>query len=89
VIEAEDFDDKTSKLECLEGERATFRDAQFKDAKERVLKNFEVQYISHLLRELDGNVSLAARTAGLERQSLQYLIRKHQITVDQFRNRAK
>ncbi|MGD8366228.1 MAG: sigma-54 dependent transcriptional regulator [Desulfobacterales bacterium] len=88
-IEAEDFDAENTKLDCLEGERATFRDARFKEAKERVLKNFEVQYISHLLRELDGNVSLAARTAGLERQSLQYLMRKHRISADQFRNGAK
>jgi DNA-binding NtrC family response regulator len=79
----------TAKLECLEGERPTFRDAQFKEAKERVLKNFEVQYIRHLLRELDGNVSLAARTAGLERQSLQYLMRKHGIHADPFRQSAK
>ncbi len=88
-IDAEDFDDQTAKLDCLEGERATFRDAQFKEAKERVLKNFEVQYINHLLRELEGNVSLAARTAGLERQSLQYLMRKHGIAADTFRKSAK
>jgi DNA-binding NtrC family response regulator len=89
VIEADDLVGDTAKLECLEGERATFRDAQFKEAKERVLKNFEVQYIRHLLSELDGNVSLAARTAGLERQSLQYLMRKHGIHADPFRRSAK
>ncbi len=88
-IEADDLDSDSTRLDCLEGERATFRDAQFKEAKERVLKNFEVQYIRHLLRELDGNVSLAARTAGLERQSLQYLMRKHRITAGQFRSGAK
>jgi DNA-binding NtrC family response regulator len=88
-IDAEDFDAETTKLECLEGENATFRDARFKEAKERVLKNFEVQYIRHLLRELNGNVSLAARTAGLERQSLQYLMRKHRITANPFRKSAK
>jgi DNA-binding NtrC family response regulator len=91
-IDPGDFDFQTTKmdcLDCLEGERATFRDAQFKEAKSRILKNFEIQYIRHLLQELGGNVSLAARTAGLERQSLQYLMRKHNISGDQFRNPAK
>ncbi|MEJ2096439.1 MAG: sigma-54 dependent transcriptional regulator [Deltaproteobacteria bacterium] len=92
LIEDEDFDFQTNKadcLDCIESEHATFREAQFKEAKNRILKNFEIQYISHLLEELGGNVSLAARTAGLERQSLQYLMRKHNISAEQFRNPAK
>jgi DNA-binding NtrC family response regulator len=88
-IESEDFEAENMRADCLEHERDCFHDTPYKEAKDRILKNFEVRYITHLLDSLSGNVSLAARTAGLERQSLQYLMRKHGITADRFRNGAK
>jgi DNA-binding NtrC family response regulator len=89
LIEPGDFMAETARVDCLEQEKATFRDAPYKEAKEKIVKNFEVRYITHLLDSLDGNVTLAARRAGLERQSLQYLMRKHGIAADRFRPSAK
>jgi DNA-binding NtrC family response regulator len=89
LIEPGDFEAETVRVECLEQEKATFRDAPYKEAKDKILKNFEVRYITHLLDTLNGNVTLAAKRAGLERQSLQYLMRKHDITADRFRHSAK
>jgi DNA-binding NtrC family response regulator len=52
-------------------------DRPFKQVKQEVVREFEVQYIADLLRRCDGNVSQAARHAGIERAYLQRLIRKH------------
>jgi DNA-binding NtrC family response regulator len=42
-------------------------------------------YLSALLREFNGNVSRAAARAGLERESLHRLLRRHGISADAFR----
>jgi transcriptional regulator with GAF, ATPase, and Fis domain len=88
-IEPGDFMAASARADCLEQEKASFRDAPYKAAKDKVVKNFEVRYITHLLDSLNGNVTLAAKRAGLERQSLQYLMRKHGIAADRFRQSAK
>lgn len=69
----------------LEDSCSTMLDGEYKEAKKRVLDRFDVQYIIHILQECDGNVTLAARKAGLERQSLHYLMRKHDIDANSFR----
>ena len=45
----------------------------------KILTAFNVEYITRLLRRTEGNVSLAAQTAGIERQSLQQLMKKYGI----------
>lgn len=89
LIEPEDL-----KIEPATGLRpeegnAFYHSLPFKEAKHCIIKGFETQYITHLLETLNGNVSRAARAAGLERQSFQYLMRKHHIRADEFRNRLE
>ncbi|MFU8803710.1 MAG: sigma 54-interacting transcriptional regulator [Bradymonadaceae bacterium] len=48
----------------------------FKDAKNRLVEEFEVEYWSRLLERTDGNVSKAARIAGVHRKSVEYILKK-------------
>lgn len=50
--------------------------AKFKAAKAR----FEVEYVSELLKRHNGNVSAAAKAAGVDRKTLYYLLNKHHIS---------
>ena len=61
-----------------EQSRQTFTaDVPFKDAKQQLISEFEQAYITDLLRRHNGNISQAARSAGIERAYLQRLIRKY------------
>ena len=51
----------------------------FKDAKDALIEEFEKQYLIDLIERHDGNVSRAARTAGMDRKSITRLLKKHQI----------
>jgi DNA-binding NtrC family response regulator len=57
----------------------------FREAKARVIADFEREYLRDLLRRSRGNVSLAARWAGKERSRFNRLIRKYQLSVGEFR----
>jgi len=54
-------------------------DRPFKTAKQEVIREFEMHYITDLLKRYDNNVSQAARHAGIERAYLQRLIRKYDL----------
>lgn len=54
-------------------------DRPFKDAKNSLVTGFEKEYVEDLLARHDGNISRAARQAGIERAYLQRLIKKHGI----------
>lgn len=67
------------------------RNAEMTDmrsAKNRVIMHFERTYLSELLFQCTGNISRAARIAGKERRSFQRLLRKHNLTGEDFRHRA-
>jgi transcriptional regulator with GAF, ATPase, and Fis domain len=51
----------------------------FKEAKGRVISDFESRYIETLLREHNNNISLASREAGIDRKHFKELMRKHGI----------
>ncbi len=53
--------------------------ATFVDAKAAAVSQFEVRYLSDLMRRAHGNVTFAARLAGTERRYLGKLLKKHQI----------
>jgi DNA-binding NtrC family response regulator len=55
--------------------RVNFEDP-FKDVKDRLVSEFERRYFSRLLKRTEGNVSKAARIAGIHRKSLEYLLRQ-------------
>ena len=57
--------------------RAAERDLPFKEAKERLIDGFERDYLKGLLERCEGNISRAAREAGIDRVYLRKLLRKH------------
>lgn len=52
----------------------------FKDAKARLIDAFEKSYWEQLLATTSGNVSAAARVAGVHRKSVEYILKKHEIS---------
>ncbi|MBF0412700.1 MAG: sigma-54-dependent Fis family transcriptional regulator [Desulfamplus sp.] len=57
----------------------------YKEAKERALNIFNHNYIGAMLKLNHGNVTQAAKMCNLERQALQQIIRRFDISVDEFR----
>jgi two-component system response regulator GlrR len=60
--------------------------ASFRDAKARIITEFEHDYIVRLLCACAGNVSEAARAAGKNRRAFWELVRKHGIDVGELRD---
>jgi DNA-binding NtrC family response regulator len=58
----------------------------YKDAKERFMEDFTRSYVQRLLEETGGNISQAARLSGLERVSLQKILRRLGIGAEEFRS---
>jgi DNA-binding NtrC family response regulator len=58
----------------------------YKALKNRLLEEFTTTYISNLLERTNGNVTLAAETSGIKRQSLQKIIKKYKIDTESFRS---
>ena len=54
----------------------------YKDAKERVVKRFTLQYVSDLLEKTGGNVTKAAELSGLRRTALQKIMRRIDMKTD-------
>ncbi|QSQ15515.1 sigma 54-interacting transcriptional regulator [Myxococcus landrumensis] len=52
-------------------------DLPFKEAKEQLIEGFERDYLRNLVERCEGNVSRAAREAGIDRVYLRKLLRKH------------
>ncbi len=48
-------------------------------AREQVLSRFELDYLTHVVTTSDGNISDAARAAGVDRTTLYRLMEKHGI----------
>lgn len=49
----------------------------YKDAKNDVVSRFSVDYLSRALKKTKGNVSVAAKKSGMERQAFQRLLKRH------------
>lgn len=56
-------------------------DLGFKDAKEQWVASFEKQYLADVLKKNNFNISAAAKEAGIDRKSVQRLIRKYELNV--------
>ena len=54
----------------------------YKEAKEIIVSPFEKKYLEALLKRCDGNISLAARKAGVDRKTIRNLIKKHNVAFD-------
>jgi len=59
----------------------------YNTAKAAVLKEFTEFYLRRAVDRTKGNVSLAAKNCGIERQALQRLLRRYRIDVEAFRSR--
>ena len=66
-------------------DRKSESDESFKEAKERIVRQFERSYIQKLLLIHEGNISKAARAAKKHRRAFFQLIRKHEIDVSRFK----
>ncbi len=70
------------------GERSSLRvgsyplHEDYHSARELVLQDFEQSYLRHVVRQANGNLSDAARSAGVDRTTLYRLMEKHQITKE-------
>jgi DNA-binding NtrC family response regulator len=52
---------------------------QYHAAKERLVDSWERRYCEEILKRTRGNISAAAREAGMHRKSLEYLLDKHDL----------
>jgi DNA-binding NtrC family response regulator len=51
----------------------------YRDAKRRIMDDFERRYVEHLLQRSGGNVRQAARDAQMDRSYLMELIKRHRL----------
>jgi DNA-binding NtrC family response regulator len=63
----------------VEAERATGQGLSLKDAKEQWMGVLEASYLRELLARHDGNVSAAAKAAGIDRKTFHRLINKYDL----------
>jgi DNA-binding NtrC family response regulator len=58
----------------------------YQQLKDRAVEGFTQEYLDGLLRHVAGNISQAARISGMKRQTLQKIIKRHDIDVDRYRS---
>lgn len=56
----------------------------FHDAKDALIGRFEREYLAHVIARSEGNMSEAARQAGIDRTTLYRLMDKHELSKDAF-----
>jgi len=56
-----------------------FISLEYKDAKEKVIEKFELEYLTHHLKINKGNITKTAEMCGLDRRSIHRLINKYNI----------
>jgi transcriptional regulator with GAF, ATPase, and Fis domain len=60
-------------------------DLGFKDAKEQWIASFEKQYLEEVLKKNNFNISAAAKEAGIDRKSVQRLVKKYGLNAGRSR----
>lgn len=71
---------------CPEPAISAHEHLPYREAKEQTLQQFNAAYLGRLLKQTGGNVTQAARRCGLERQSLQQILRRYDIQAEEFRS---
>lgn len=56
-----------------------FLNISYKDAKDQVLENFEVEYLTYHLKKNEGNISRTAELCGIDRRTIHRLINEYNI----------
>jgi two-component system response regulator AtoC len=59
--------------------------ARLRQAKNTMIHNFELSYLTNLLAAHHGNITHAAKAAGKQRSTLQRLLRKYSVNPKSFR----
>ncbi len=67
------------------GERLINVEASYSDEKEKLLKDFEIEYFTKLLKKYSGNISQAAKACGMHRPNLIKKLKSVGVSVDEFR----
>ncbi|MDD3626216.1 MAG: sigma-54 dependent transcriptional regulator [bacterium] len=86
IIEA---DDVPLDLILINSVNKTFSedgDLNYIRMKKSVIFKFDVNYLSKLLKQSNGNLSKASRTSGIERKNLFEKVKKYRISPDLYRN---
>lgn len=60
-------------------------DGHFSDAKAAAIESFEINYLTNVLHQAEGNVSQAARISGTERSAFRKLLRRHNLSAEAYR----
>lgn len=60
--------------------------ADWREAREFAVRMFEEQFVREALRATRGSVTVAAHRSGLERQSFQRLMKRYEVTSENFRS---
>ncbi len=68
------------------GSRAALTALPYRDAVDQVRERFSREYLVSLMREFKGNVTKAAERAGMERETLHRLLKKHGVRSYDFRD---
>jgi transcriptional regulator with PAS, ATPase and Fis domain len=58
----------------------------YKKLKEQTIEKFTRDYLNRLMKHTKGNVSLSAQISGIKRQSLQKIIKRYNLQIDQYRS---
>jgi DNA-binding NtrC family response regulator len=68
----------------LPTETATSSNMHFKDAKVQAIEDFERNYLSSMLSNCSGNITLTAERAHIDRSTMGRLLKKHQLNYRDF-----
>ena len=82
VVRPRDLPDSLGKPGFHE-ERRLDKNLPYKEAKQRWLEPFEREYLIELLKRNKNNVTYAAQDAGIDRKSIQRMMKKHGIRVEE------
>ena len=79
----------TNRRKIADRRRNVIYDVPFNEAKKRVIEQFEQCYVTKLLTQNNGSVTMAAELAGKERSAFGKLLKKYGIDKNQCRNRKE
>ncbi len=86
VIERANLESLLQPDPCPAGLLDSLFSLNYKEARKKAIEHFTVNYVRNLLKKSGGNVTRAAKIAGIERQSLQHVLRKYNIDPRELRD---
>ncbi len=80
-----DFESPVLENPCSDDVIERLLNIDYRTAKQKVLERFTREYVSHVLKKTGGNITHAAKMAGMERQALQQLMKRYGIDPSEYR----